>query len=58
MMIGRDVDRPIVTRLDQFAEHLANGLTVPEASKKMGIYSGAGNSLMQKIRKALGPQAR
>lgn len=47
-----------LSTIEQFAEHLSNGLTVPEASRAMGIYPGYGNSLLQRIRKQLGPQAR
>jgi hypothetical protein len=50
--------RPIVTRLDQLAEHLANGLTVPQAAREMNMYSGDANSLLQRIRGRLGAQAK
>lgn len=51
-------NRPIRTKTDAFAQHLADGLTVPEASKKLGIYAGDGNALLQRIRKSFGAQAR
>jgi len=47
-----------MTRLDQFAEHLANGLTVPEASERMGMTNAQGNATMQKLRRRLGRQAK
>jgi hypothetical protein len=47
-----------MSKLDQFAEYLAEGKSVPEASRLVGIYSGYGNALLQRIRKRLGPQAR
>lgn len=46
-----------MTKLDQFAEHLANGLTPREAAKRMGHLPAYGNAMMQVIRKKLGAQA-
>lgn len=47
-----------VSKLDQFAEHLADGLSVPEAAQRVGWASSQGNAMLQRIRKRLGPQAR
>jgi hypothetical protein len=47
-------DRPIRTRTDVFAQHLANGLSVVEAAREMSIYSGDANGMMQRIRRSLG----
>lgn len=47
-----------MTKLDQFAEHLANGLSVKAAAKTMGKDYAAGNAMMQVLRKKLGAQAR
>lgn len=44
--------------MDQFAEHLANGLSVADAAKAMGLDGGYAHSLLQRIRKRLGPQAK
>jgi len=46
------------TRLDAFAEYLAQGLTVKEAARAMGHDQAYGNALMQRLRKRLGSQAR
>lgn len=51
-------NRPMRTKTDAFAQHLADGLTVPEASKKLDIYAGDGNAILQRIREQFGPQAR
>lgn len=51
-------NRPIRTKTDEFAQHLANGLTVPEASRAIRIYAGDGNAILQRIRKSFGAQAR
>ena len=45
------------TQLDRFAEHLAEGLSVREASEKMGLSYHTGNTMLARIRKRLGPQA-
>lgn len=45
------------TRLDTFAEHPANGLSVNDAARLMGHDQHYGNSLMQRLRRRLGPQA-
>lgn len=44
--------------LDRFAELLAEGLTVAEAAKRMGVTYEYGNAMLQRIRKRLGGQAR
>lgn len=46
------------TKLDAFAEHLANGLSVKEAGAAVGKDYAAANAMMQVIRKRLGKQAR
>lgn len=43
---------------DQFAEHLANGLSVNEAARAVGWSTSYGNAVLQRIRKRLGDQAR
>lgn len=43
--------------LDQFAELLAEGFTVPEAARQLHIKTAYGNALLQRMRKRLGPQA-
>jgi len=48
--------RPL-SRTDRFAEHLANGLSVPEAAARVGATSAYGNAMLQRIRRRLGPQA-
>lgn len=45
------------TKLDAFAEHLANGLTVKQAAAAIGKSYHDGNAMMQVIRKRLGKQA-
>ena len=47
-----------LSRLDQFAEHIANGLTPYQAAKRMGKDHCYGNAMMQKLRKKMGDQAR
>jgi hypothetical protein len=47
-----------LSKLDEFAEHLANGLSVPEAARAVGWQSSHGNSMLQRIRKQLGEQAK
>lgn len=43
-------------RMDQFAEHLANGKTIPEIRKIMGLTNGAAQGLMTRIREGLGKE--
>lgn len=45
------------TKLDIFAEHLSNDLSVKDAARLMGRNIHYGNALMQRLRKRLGPQA-
>lgn len=45
------------TKLDMFAEYLANGLTVKVAAQAMGKSYADGNAMMQVLRKKLGKQA-
>jgi transposase len=47
-----------LNRLDQFAEYLAEGYSVPDAARMVGVGPAYGNSLLQRIRKRLGPQAK
>jgi hypothetical protein len=49
--------RTELSKLDQFAEHLANGLSVHDAARAVGWQTSHGNSMLQRIRKRLGPQA-
>ena len=51
-------DKVTLSRRDQFAEHLANGLTVPQAAQRLGITNQYGNAMLQRIRHKIGPQAR
>lgn len=44
-------------KIDQFAEHLANGLTLPQIREEMGLNNNQAQSFMARIRKALGTQA-
>lgn len=47
-----------MTKLDEFAEHLAEGKSVNDASRLAYGTVTRGNSSLQLIRKRLGPQAR
>jgi len=49
--------RSEISKLDQFAEHLANGLSPSNAARAVGWQPSHGNSMLQRIRKRLGPQA-
>lgn len=44
-------------RTEQFAEHLANGLSIREIRERMNLTKGAAQGLMFRIRKGLGEQA-
>ena len=44
-------------RLDEFAELLAEGLSVQEAAEKMGATFSKARGYLSRIRKRLGPQA-
>lgn len=44
-------------RTDQFAEYLANGLTLRQISERMSISIGAAEGILRRIREALGEQA-
>jgi len=57
-MTIRHQDRPMTRKRDQFAEHLANGLTPRQAAERMGGDTEYGNRMMQRIRKEMGWQAR
>lgn len=46
-----------LSRMDRFAEHLARGSSIAAASAAVGVSAPYGNSIMQRIRKRLGPQA-
>jgi hypothetical protein len=46
-----------LSKLDQFAEHLADGLTPTQAAHRMGKTGAYGNSMLQRLRGLLGPQA-
>jgi hypothetical protein len=50
--------RSELSKLDRFAEYLANGLSVPEAARAVGWQASHGNSMLQRIRKQLGAQAK
>jgi DNA-binding NarL/FixJ family response regulator len=45
------------SRLDEFAEHLANGLTPKEAAEPLGLSPSSGRVYLATLRKRLGPQA-
>lgn len=47
-----------LTRIDRFAEHLANGLTVSEVADRMRLTRGAASGLLRRIRAGLGWQAQ
>lgn len=49
--------RRSLPRIDQFAEHLANGLTIPQIRDVMGLNNNQAQGFMNRIRKALGSQA-
>lgn len=49
--------RAVLSREDQFAEHLANGMSVPDIRERMSLTKGAAQGLMSRIRSRLGPQA-
>jgi hypothetical protein len=49
--------KPTLNRLDQFAEYLAEGYSVPDAARMVGSGSAYGNAMFQRGRKRLGPQA-
>lgn len=40
-----------------FAEFLANGYSVAQAARAVGVSRAYGNAMLQRIRKRLGPQA-
>lgn len=44
-------------RTDQFAEYLANGMTVRQISERMGMSIGTAEGILRRIRAGLGPQA-
>lgn len=46
-----------MSRLDQFAELLADGAAPQEAARRVYGTSTVGNAMLQRIRKRLGPQA-
>lgn len=46
------------TVLNQFAELLAEGMSPADAAERMGKRREYGNTLLQRIRQQLGPQAR
>lgn len=43
-----------MTRSDQFAEYLSQGVTIPEIRKIMGLSKGAAQGIMRRIREGLG----
>lgn len=43
-----------MTRQDQFAEYLAEGRTIPEIRKIMGLTAGAAQGLMRRLRVSFG----
>lgn len=45
-------------RIEAFAEHLADGLSITEASHRLGVTQQAGSAMLATIRARLGPQAR
>lgn len=48
------------TKMDWFAELLAEGLSVPDAGRIMGLKNPVrdGNTYLQRLRRSLGEQAR
>lgn len=51
-------DRPILTREDQFAEYLSQGLSMVEVRLRMGgLTNSQAQGLMTRIRGKLGAQA-
>src|SRR4051812_3541966 len=46
-----------LSRLDQFAEYLAQGMAMAQIRARMGLTNGAAQGLMKRIRDGLGPQA-
>jgi molybdenum-dependent DNA-binding transcriptional regulator ModE len=46
-----------LSRTHQFAEYLAQGLSVDAAGRKLGVSYAYANAIMQRIRKSLGAQA-
>lgn len=62
-MPSRHPERPIVSKLDQFAEALsqdtlASPISVKAAGERVGISYDQANGYMQRLRKRLGKQAR
>lgn len=47
-----------MTVLDRFADLLADGLSVPEASRRMGMTPATGRKNLQRIKAKLGWQAQ
>lgn len=45
------------SRLDMFAEHLANGLSIRDAAEASGVARQSGDVMFARIRKKLGRQA-
>ena len=43
-----------MTRMDQFAEYLAEGKTIPEIRKAMGLTKGAAQGMMRRLREGFG----
>lgn len=47
-----------MTRPEQFAEYLAQGLTMLAIRERMGLTNAAAQGLMTRLRRSLGDQAR
>lgn len=45
------------TQTDRFCDLLADGCTVREAAQRMGIRDDYAKSMLQRVRRRLGPQA-
>jgi hypothetical protein len=45
------------TRLDQFADLMADGLSIPDACERMAIKRGRGDTFLWRLRRDLGAQA-
>lgn len=56
-MMALPLDESRLSKLDWFAERLAQGDTPADASLKVYGTRVHGNSMLQRLRKALGPQA-
>ena len=47
-----------MTRMDTFAEHMADGLTTPQIRQRMNLTKGQAAGFLKRIRDSLGEQAK